>query len=173
MAVRPPLNLSPQLRAALAAGVSPDFPGQATGSWQSFNVISQQFAPGGTDSPTLSFPVTSALYEVEGAALVEDQDITDISKTLGNTDAFTIQIVYADGTQLNAGAINASNTQLLGSAFFPRLDGVYKLRKPQVIGPNQSITINLKNISQPAANITVYLRFTVLQLELATNAVQF
>lgn len=167
MPVRPPLNLSPQLRAALAAGVSPDFPGQATGSWQSFDVVSATLTPGTSDAPTVSFPVTSALYEIQGSALVSGQDDGAISRAIGNVDQFTIQIVLADQTQVNAGPV------LLASAFFPRLDGVYKFRKPQVIGPNQSITVNVTNVSDPALNLEVNLRFTVLQLELSPSAVQF
>jgi len=165
--VRPPLNLSQATRDALNAQVAPDFPGQQTGTWQTFDVISQPMAPGGSNSPTVSFPVSSALYEVEAAAFMPGQNITAISRMLGNTDQFLIQIVYSDFTQLNAGQ------PVLGSALFNRLDGVYRLKKPTVIGPNQNITVNLQNISDPAFNMTVYLRFTVLQLELSTNAVQF
>lgn len=163
------LALSPALRAALGQAVAQDFPNQQTGLWQTFNVVSPQMGAAGTSAPTVSFPVTSALYEISGSAVCPAGSPaagTGGTADLGNIDAFTIQVVFSDQTQLNAGP-----TQLLGTSFFNRLTGIKLLRKPVVIGPNQNITFNLANIC--GQNLTVYIGVVALQLELPTNAVQF
>lgn len=163
------LALSPALRAALGAAVAQDFPGQQTGLWQTFNVVSPQMAAGQTSAPTVSFPVASALYEISGSGSCPagvPTAGTGGTADLGNIDAFTIQVVFSDQTQLNAGP-----TQLLGTSFFNRLTGIKLLRKPVVIGPNQNITFNLTNVC--GQNLTVYIGVVALQLELPTNAVQF
>ena len=169
MATRPAIALSPALKKALAAGVSGDFPNQETGGWQTFDVVSAQMAAGGKDSPTVSFPVTSALYEISGSAICPEGTPaagTGATNSIGCLNGFTIQVILSDRTQLNAG-----NDKLLGTSFFNRLTGIKQFRKPWVIGPNQTITFNLENLS--GQNLTVYLGVTVLQLELSTNAVQF
>lgn len=169
MAARPPLAISPALRKALNSRVAGDFPNQETGGWQTFDVVSAQMAAGGKDAPTVSFPVTSALYEISGSAVCIEGTpaaATGATNAVGCLNGFTIQVIMSDRTQLNAG-----DSQLIGTSFFNRLNGIKDYRKPWVVGPNQTITFNLTNISGQL--LTVYLGVTVLQLELSTNAVQF
>lgn len=165
--VRGALNIDENTRRALNAGVEPDFPGQLTGSFQTFDVVSNSMASGGSDTQSISFPVTSALYAVQAAALLTNQDAAATSRLLGNLDQFLIQITYSDRTQLNAGA------PVLASALFSHLDGIYWLKKPTVVGPNQSLTCFFQNVSDPAKTAEVHLTFRVLQLELSTSAAQF
>lgn len=132
-----------------------------TGGWQTFDVVPVSLASAGVASPTISFPVTSALYEIQGSATSSSAG----TAAIGYRDTFTLQVVLPDGTQLNAG------TQTLANSFFEMNTGVKRFRKPWVIGATQVITINVTNVT--SSNLVLYLNFTVLQLELGSAVQKF
>jgi hypothetical protein len=152
------------LRGALAKDLPPDYRDIPTGAWETFDFVSPSIAAGGALTGSVSFPVDAALFEISGAA--SDPGATEGTATLGYTDLFDVQFTLPDGTALNAGP------PLIGTAFFSRLDGIKRFRKPWVIGANQAISISGTSLAT-ADKIVVYLGFTVLLLGLATNAQQF
>lgn len=168
MNVRPPRALSPQLRASLAKDLPPDYRDIPTGAWETFDFVTPTVAPGGAIAGSVSFPVDAALFEIEGAAQNIPAGATPVdgTATLGYVDAFTVQFQLPDGTFLNAGP------PVIGSAFFSRLDGIKRFRKPWVIGANQAISITGLSLAG-TDSLVVNLCFAVLLLGLATNAQQF
>jgi len=161
--VRPPFRMSPQMARTLNSQLPTEFQSAPTGAWQSFDFVSPSIAAGGALSGSVTFPVSCALFEVQGAA--QNGSATEGTASLGYTDLFTVQLSTAT-EQLNAGA------PILGTAFFNRLDGLYRFRKPWIIPANQAITIVGDSVASADALI-VHMRFAVLLLELSTNAVQF
>jgi hypothetical protein len=145
-----------------------EFQQAPSGAWQTFDVVTPVIAPGGPIASTVQFPVTAALFEIQGAAQDTADPPTAGSGTaeLGFTDMFTIQFSTAGGEQFNAGA------PVIGTAFFNRMTGIHMFRKPWIIPANQTINITGANIDDDDS-IIVHLCFTVLLLELSTNAVQF
>ena len=164
--VRPPFRMTAAQARALNSQLPREFQDVPSGAWQTFDVVTPVIAPGGPMAETVSFPVTAALFEVQGAAQDTTTPSTEGTGALGFTDLFTIQLSTAGGEQLNAGA------PVIGTAFFNRLSGIHMFRKPWIIPANQNV--NIAGLSLASADsIIVNLCFTVLLLELSTNAVQF
>lgn len=160
--VRPPFRLSPQMRRELSADLPPSLRELDSGAWQTFDFVSPTIAAGGQLSGTLSFPVTAALCEIQGAATSNG---TEGTAELAKTDLFTVQFTTAT-EQLNAGS------PVIGTAYFNRLNGIKTFKKPWILPANQAISIAGASLAS-ADNVVVYITFTVLLLELSTNAVQF